>query len=123
MSRPRGGDCLEDEISSLKEAGVDVLVSLLDASEISELELEKEPDYCEKLGIDFRHFPITDRSTPASIQAAKNFVDGLQNLLRQEKRIVIHCRQGIGRSSLIAASILVKDGHSADEAFSIIVQA
>jgi len=120
MPRPRGGDWLEDEIASLKEAAVDVLVSLLEANEISELELEKESHYSEKIGIDFIHFPIADRSTPDSTQAAKNLIDRLWNLLQEGKSIVIHCRQGIGRASMIAASIMVQEEYSIDEAFALI---
>ena len=120
MARPRGGDWLEDEMSSLKDAGVDTLVCLLEESEMKELELEKEEDYSKRIGIDFLHFPIADRSTPASTMAAKNLIERLRNLLNQNKRIVIHCRQGVGRSSMVAAAILIYEGLSPDEAFTII---
>ncbi len=40
MSRPRGGDWLEDEIRSLSQSQVDAVISLLEQSEIIELELE-----------------------------------------------------------------------------------
>jgi protein-tyrosine phosphatase len=123
MARPRGGDWLEDEISALKQAGVDMLVSLLEESEIKELELENEADYSKQAGIDFIHFPIADRSTPASTMAAKNLIERLRNLLSQKKRIVIHCRQGVGRSSMIAAAILIYEGLSTNDAFSIIERA
>lgn len=123
MARPRGGDWLDDEIASLKELSVDVLVSLLEESEIKELELEKEAEYSKQAGIDFYHFPIADRSTPASTIAAKNLIERLRNLLNQNKRIVIHCRQGIGRSSMIAAAILICEGLSPEDAFAFIERA
>jgi hypothetical protein len=46
MPRPRGGDWLEDEIRALRDAGVDVIVSLLEKHEIEELDLQHEPVYC-----------------------------------------------------------------------------
>jgi len=42
MPRPRGGDWLDGEIQSLAKAGVNVVVSLLTADEIAELELQDE---------------------------------------------------------------------------------
>ena len=43
MARPRGGDWLEDEMTSLSAAGVSVLVTLLSDAETSELGLSAEP--------------------------------------------------------------------------------
>ena len=42
MPRPRGGDWLDGEIQSLAKADVDVVVSLLTADEVAELELQDE---------------------------------------------------------------------------------
>ena len=46
MSRPRGGDWLEDEIKSLGTQKVDVIVSLLTQEEVLELELTAEGELC-----------------------------------------------------------------------------
>jgi hypothetical protein len=40
--RPRGGDWLGEELRGLREAGVDVLVSMLEPAEETDLGLEKE---------------------------------------------------------------------------------
>jgi hypothetical protein len=37
IPRPRGGDWLEDELRSLREAGLDIIVSLLEPHEETEL--------------------------------------------------------------------------------------
>lgn len=42
MARPRGNDWLEDEIMSLKNRGINCLVSLLEKSEEWELGLQNE---------------------------------------------------------------------------------
>ena len=42
VPRPRGGDWLEDDLKAIKEAGVDVLVSMLTPPEQGELGLDEE---------------------------------------------------------------------------------
>jgi protein-tyrosine phosphatase len=115
--RPRGGDWLEDEVRGWRAAGIDVVVSLLTSDEVAELDLAQEGSLCAAYGIDFQTFPIVDRSVPASRKATLEFVKKLARLLMKSKSIAIHCRQGIGRSALIAACLLVLSGTSPGEAF------
>lgn len=123
MARPRGGDWLEDEIISLRQAKVDGLVSLLEPAEVIELDLIQEEALCQKHGLAFHSFSIPDREVPASLRAAQQLVAQLTSLLSEGKSLVIHCRQGIGRSSLIAACALVEQGFSVADAFEQIVRA
>ena len=120
MPRPRGGDWLFDEVSSLRELGVDVVISLLEAHEIEELDIGEEENVCKANQIDFISFPIVDRSVPGSVQATKALADSVLANLRSGMNVAIHCRAGIGRSSLVAASVLKLSGMSVDEAFQMI---
>ena len=45
------------------------------------------------------------------------FIDQLHGYLGNGGGVAIHCRMGIGRSSLVAACLLVKSGFLADDAF------
>jgi len=123
MPRPQGGDWLEDEVASLRQSNVGVVVSLLEPKEIVELELEAEQSLCEAAGILYLTLPIVDRSLPRSEQEALEFARILADLLDQGKSIVIHCRQGIGRSTLMAAIILAFRGMPPAEAFERIERA
>lgn len=107
MPRPRGNEWLEDEILSLKNFGAGVIVSLLETHEIIELELDKEQLFCEQNDLIFLNFPIVDRQTPASFEATLAFTEKLKDLIDEKHKVAIHCRQGVGRSSLIAACVLV----------------
>jgi hypothetical protein len=49
-----------------KAAGLDVVVSLLEPDEISELGLRREAELCRAQGIAFISFPIADRGLPKS---------------------------------------------------------
>src|SRR6266567_3098967 len=51
MARPRGGDWLLDEIKALREASVDVLVSLLTPAEVMEFDLREEAECCRRQGL------------------------------------------------------------------------
>jgi protein-tyrosine phosphatase len=117
MPRPRGGDWLGDEIRSLRAAGVDVLVSLLVSEEVAELNLAEEAACCAVGGINFISFPIADRDVPASAPDTLALVRRLAADLTGGKGVAVHCRQGVGRSALIAACVLTSLGDRPDAAF------
>ena len=117
MAHPRGNDWLEDEIKALRQAGIDVLVSLLTRSEISELNLAAEPNLCLNEGIEYLALPVADRQVPPFQPATFEFLARLNDLLIEGKHLAIHCRMGIGRSGLVAASLLVITGMTTDNAF------
>lgn len=113
-TRPRGGDWLEDEVQGWKRAGVDVVVSLLEPTEEEALQLGEEAQLTESKGLRFVHFPIPDRGVPDSPAVAVALLRELVFDLEQGKQVAIHCRQGIGRSGLIAAGALVMAGVPAE---------
>jgi protein tyrosine phosphatase (PTP) superfamily phosphohydrolase (DUF442 family) len=115
-ARPRGGDWLEDEVKSWRRAGLDIIVSLLTPDEEEALDLQREEQFCRDNGLDFRSFPIVDRSVPASEVKAMRLIEQLDTDLTQGKNIVVPCRQGIERSGLIAASLLAARGIGSEDA-------
>ncbi len=117
VPRPRGGDWLEDEAQAWQHAGLDRVVSLLTPDEVADLDLGKEEAWCQAHGIQFVSFPIPDRSVPASRNAALALVHQLEQALAEGERIAVHCRQGIGRSALLAACVLVAVGEEPETAF------
>ena len=123
LARPRGEDWLQDEVEGWKEAGLDVVVSLLTKNEESELGLTQERELVQRSGLTFINFPIADYNVPASKQAARQLVDELKERLSHGSRVGIHCRQDIGRSSLVAACVLVTAGETSGSAFQLIKKA
>jgi hypothetical protein len=123
LPRPRGGDWLEDEIKSLRNAGVDVLASMLTRQEVRELGLVDEARYCAAVGIEFVSFPFTDRGVPASVPDPLTLVRRLAGLVAEGKSVAIHCRQGVGRSALIAACVLVARGEMPEVALERVAEA
>jgi protein-tyrosine phosphatase len=117
VPRPRGGDWLADEIRSWRDAGIDVVASLLTPDEVAELELQEEAARSRAEGLEFDSFPIPDYGVPPSRRELMELVHHLESTLEAGKSVAVHCRQGIGRSSLLAASLLVAAGIDPDEAF------
>jgi protein-tyrosine phosphatase len=122
-ARPRGGDWLDDELSGWRQAGIDVVVSLLENEEAVQLNLLEESQIAEANSIRFISFPIPDRGVPASIPAAVSLMSGIARALEEGKNVAVHCRQGIGRSGLIAAGILGAAGVSLDDAIQAVSSA
>ncbi|MGH2507175.1 MAG: tyrosine protein phosphatase [Ktedonobacteraceae bacterium] len=110
--RPRGGDWLIDDIKMLAFDGVEILVSLLTPDEIAESDLTKEAEICQQQGIIYLSYPLRDLSTP--LFSAKTFalLNQLKTSLVEGKHVAAHCYMGLGRSALIAASVLVLSGFS-----------
>ncbi len=116
VPRPRGGDWLADEVKAWRQAGLDVIVSALLPVETAEFALEDEGNLCRAAGIEFVSFPIPDRQTPASPEKTLELARKLADRLTAGKNVAVHCRQSIGRSSLIAACVLLTAGVDLDEA-------
>lgn len=116
MPRPRGNDWLEDDILSLKRQGVETVVSLLEEEEIYELGLKMESELCLKHGIEYIHFPITDRNVPKTDILFYNLISQLKAKISAGNRMVLHCRMGIGRSTILAVCLLFKPGFKTEEA-------
>jgi protein-tyrosine phosphatase len=117
MPRPLGGDDLQEEILHWKKLAVDTIVSFLTDDENEELDLEYERTDCRKAGFDFIKFPIPDRDVPDSFLKTKELVQILSDKITDSQKVLLHCRGGIGRVSIITASILSLRGMNTQEAF------
>jgi protein-tyrosine phosphatase len=109
-SRPRGGDWLSLEASEWRTSGVDTLVSFLTRDEERDLNLANESAEAIKSGMNFISFPIVDREVPASEADLLAVVAKIHDHLAAGRNVAIHCRQGIGRTGLVAACLFVSSG-------------
>lgn len=116
MAKPRGRDWLEDEMSALSNVGVDVLVCALTPPELDELGLTAEAKAARSAGLQFVALPIPDRTVPELSTILPTLRD-LAGQLRAGAHVVTHCRAGIGRASLLAASLLILNGIDPDTAW------
>ena len=123
MARPCGGDLLRDDVAAWRATGVDLLISLLEAEEIRELALEAEAELCRAAGIDYISFPVRDYGVPTSFRDAAALARSIAARITEGASVAIHCRGGAGRSSIMAACVLISGGVSDDDALASIARA
>jgi len=117
IARPRGDDWLVDDLATYRSLGFALIVSLLCKDESLELGLSDEDALATKQGLDFVTFPIVDYAVPASMSATFELSEELLRQLKAGKTVGIHCRQSVGRASLITACIYVAAGETPELAF------
>jgi protein-tyrosine phosphatase len=117
MAKPRLRD-----LPTLRAAGVDILVCALTDDDLAEAGLTDEPSAAIAAGLEFVHLPIPDWTVPDRDQVRPALRD-LAARLDAGAGIVTHCWAGIGRSSLLAASIMVLRGLEPDDAWARITKA
>src|SRR5260370_2435284 len=119
MARPRGGDWLFDEIKALREAGVDILVSLLTSTEVSEFDLVEEAAFCRDQGIAYLSFPIPDRSVPPFSASTFAFLEQVNVHLSSGKHVALHLRRGLSQPFPMPPTLLSLPPSSPNHHFSL----
>lgn len=114
--RPDGGAALDEQIARLAHGMVDHVVSLLEPAEASSLGLADEAAACERHGVGFYNFPITDHGLPANVEHYRRVAHAMDRRLRAGQALIVHCRAGLGRAPSLAISALVAGGMNVDEA-------
>jgi len=122
-ARPRGGDWLTADLANWRHEGVDAVVSLLTRDEQDELSLSEEGAGARAEGMRFVWLPIRDRQVPDSESEVEALVRDLDGTLSARRNVLVHCRQGIGRSGLLAACVLIHRGSSPETALKAISEA
>ena|SRR5215813_4341028 len=119
-ARPRGGDWLARDLADWRSADISSVVSLLTPEENQELGLGEEGSGTKEQGMTFRRFPIPDLAVPASEAKLVRLLEDVDHDLSNGRNVLIHCRQGIGRTGLVAISLLVTKGMSPGAAVDVV---
>jgi len=115
-TRPRAGYFLTDDLAALRAEGVDVLVSALTPHEERQLQLEDEGTAAASAGLDFIRFRIGNLQVPDG-EHDRLVLEGLQERLGAGATVAAHCHASVGRSPLIAVSLMVLSGWPAASAW------
>ena len=116
VARPRGDEWLEDDLIRLRNGGIETLISAVEDWEARALGLAREKEAAERCEIEFISYPMRDRSTPPNREDFAKFVKSLATRLEAGRRIGVHCRGCIGRSTVVTACTLITMGWTAKDA-------
>ena len=122
MAAPRSGEGLQDDAAALADAGVTDVVCLLPDDELARLGLAAEPDLLARKGLRVHRLPVPDFGVPAE-DAAAALAEVVADRLSDGASVVVHCRGGVGRSSTVAATVLVREGLRPEEAWKVLARA
>lgn len=93
---------------------IDMIICLLDKYELRAIGVDAEEykSACEKNGIELKFYPIVEMGCPGEkpVDLEKILLNHIDAAMRKGKRVICHCRGGIGRAGTIACCMLLKFG-------------
>jgi protein-tyrosine phosphatase len=117
---------LTSDLAVSKEPGVDDWAGISAAGIrcIVDLQAEKEDKavLVRSHGLQYMRLPIGEGSTPTELEMAR-VTDWIIERIAENGPVLVHCREGRGRSPLVACAALVKLGIPPSEAYKIVRRA
>ena len=108
MARPSSS---VNDFEILKDSDIGAIVSL------TESPLNKV--LIEEFGFEVKHIPVKDFETPSLVQI-EDFLEFAKNVRAKDKKLVVHCDAGIGRTGTMLACYLVSKGYNAEKAIELV---
>ena len=115
-------EAVEGTVLHWKEEGVDIVVCLLESTEIAGL-VRAEKGLCEELGLEFLWFPIKERSVPPLGAEFDALMEKVAKAVILGRSVAIHCRASIGRAPLVTAALLRHLNVEAEDALNMLAEA
>ena len=110
---------IDEDLKQLKEQGVDVVIPLITDDELDHFGVGDLLDNYIDHGFQVYRLPIMDQLT-CSEEEMRDMATRLDLLLGANKKIMIHCVGGLGRSGMIAAAYLKYRGLSYEKAITAV---
>lgn len=106
---------LELDLQRITKYGIQIIICLLEWSELYILNISQYPRLAQQYGFIFYHFPIKDGNVPKENDLL-TLIEIIETHLYDGHKILIHCKAGLGRAGTICACSLVKLGYNHEDA-------
>lgn len=109
---------LDTDLDAVREWRATVVVTLVEAAELSLLQVEGLGEGIQRRGMDWLHLPILDLEAPDALWMSlwEPVSRRLHAALEAGGRVLVHCRGGLGRAGTVAALLLIERGEDAGQA-------
>ncbi|NXF81238.1 CDKN3 inhibitor, partial [Sclerurus mexicanus] len=98
---------LQKDVGELKNCGIQDIFVLCTSGELFKYRVPNLIDTYQQHGMCVHHYPIPDGNTP-DIATCCKILEELRSCLENNRKTVIHCYGGLGRSCLVAACLLLQ---------------
>ena len=108
---------LGESISTLKEAGTELLLTLMFDDEREKNNVQTLPEMCTEQGIKWLQLPILDDAAPDKVfeEQWMQHKEAILQVLNNKGTIAVHCKGGSGRTGLVIGLILLSLGWPAEK--------
>jgi protein-tyrosine phosphatase len=103
------------KIESFIASGVKAFIDLTEEDESLEPYAHLLQPY-EKDGVTHQRFAIRDQSVPSHQEVTMRALDAIDDHLKRDRMVYVHCWGGIGRTGVIVGCWLSRHGHEGDAA-------
>lgn len=109
---------LKADLEVVKAWGATAVISLMPSSELAQLNVDLLGELVESHGMLWFQLPIQDQCMPSDEFERLWVYAGvrIRQLLRGGKKVLVHCRSGLGRTGLVVARLLIELGMSVPQA-------
>ena len=110
------------DLDAISAWGATIVVTLVTAEEMMALRVSHLGEQVSARGMRWLHLPIPDVSTPAAEweRRWKEERGWIHSELDAGRRVLVHCKGGLGRAGLVAARILIERGEQPSAALAAV---
>jgi len=108
------GQFASGQAAALAEQGVGAVLDL-------RAEERHELPRLGKAGLHYLHLPVPDHGAPAEDEL-RRAADWVLQELADERRVLVHCRLGLGRSVAVVIAVLLRMGYPLGDAVTLVRQ-
>ncbi|MDH0187399.1 MULTISPECIES: cyclin-dependent kinase inhibitor 3 family protein [Stenotrophomonas] len=107
---------IDIDLAAIRTWGADHLITLIEPWEFEELRITSLPERAAAHGLIWHGLPITDGAAPDArlLDRWKALGPLLSRELRAGRKVVVHCKGGLGRAGTVASMLLLDTGTTQD---------